>query len=353
MKKMTKKSRVINLPAMILTILLILVISSCNFPQPVLVPIETNADILVSPTPVNPDSDVLPEDSGEAPVEFTPAAMQSSAQPQDVTETPVSDTEEGNCGRTDTVTLMVLGIDKHAQADGIRLVRVNFQDATVKMTSIPRDFYVPIVGFEPYGIDYGRINATFGYGEYFFGNGTGAAAVASNLAYNFGVEVDDQFVLYYDEIGKYIDAIGGITVTTEREAQDFWYNFPPGTYEMDGETAVIFMRIRAFDTDIQRINRQTLVMKAILHKIRAGISPKMVYEILTTLINDKTTQTGLGLTDMYSFYCLSKAIDISDIQISPIPDDLFHPYTTETGAQVLIPHAEVVEFVQRSLGLIQ
>lgn len=353
MKKMTKKSPVINLPAMILAILLILVISGCNFPQPVLVPIETNADIEVSPTPVNPDSDVLPEDSGEAPVEFTPAAMQSSAQPQDVTETPVSDTEEGNCGRTDTVTLMVLGIDKHAQADGIRLVRVNFQDATVKMTSIPRDFYVPIVGFEPYGIDYGRINATFGYGEYFFGNGTGAAAVASNLAYNFGVEVDDQFVLYYDEIGKYIDAIGGITVTTEREAQDFWYNFPPGTYEMDGETAVIFMRIRAFDTDIQRINRQTLVMKAILHKIRAGISPKMVYETLTTLINDKTTQTGLGLTDLYSFYCLSKAIDISDIQISPIPDDLFHPYTTETGAQVLIPHAEVVEFVQRSLGLIQ
>jgi hypothetical protein len=39
--------------------------------------------------------------------------------------------------------------------------------------------------------------------------------------------------------------------------------------------------------------------------------------------------------------------------ISPIPDNLFHPYTTETGAQVLIPDAEVVEFVQRSLGLIQ
>jgi len=122
---------------------------------------------------------------------------------------------------------------------------------------------------------------------------------------------------------------------------------------MDGDTAVIFMRIRAFDTDIRRINRQTLVMKAILEKIRAGISPKMVYEILTAFLSDKTTQTNLGLTDMYSFYCLSKVIDISDILISPIPDDLFHPYTTETGAQVLIPHVEVVDFVQRSLGLIQ
>lgn len=104
---------------------------------------------------------------------------------------------------------------------------------------------------------------------------------------------------------------------------------------------------------VQRINRQTIILRAILDKIRAGISPKMVYEILTTLMKDKTTQTGLGLTDMYSFYCLSRIIKNSDFMISPIPDDLFHPYTTETGAQVLIPHAEVVEFVQRSLGLIQ
>lgn len=354
MKKPINQLPVTKLPAMILSLLLIVAISSCNLPKPLLVPVETESTVQVSPTPVNPDSDVLPEDSGDAPVEFTPAALQSNAQTPEVTETPVPVTaEKGNCGRTDTVTLMVLGIDKHAQADGIRLVRVNFQDATVHMTSIPRDFYVPIIGFEPYGIDYGRINATFGYGEYFFGNGTGAASVASNITYNFGVEIDDQFVLYYEEIGKYIDAIGGVTVVVEERAQDFWYNFPPGTYEMDGETAVVFMRIRAFDTDIQRIDRQTIILRAILAKIRAGISPKMVYEILTAFLKDKTTQTGLGLTDMYSFYCLSKVINNSDIVISPIPDNLFHPYTTENGAQVLIPHAEVVEFVQRSLGLIQ
>jgi len=340
--------------AIILAMVLTLLVSACNFPQTATTSTQINPTTLVSPTPVNPDSEIFPEEAGEAPVEFTPAALQATEQAPDTLETPSLVVEEGGyCGRTDTVTIMILGIDKHAQADGIRLARVDFQNATVHMTSIPRDFYVPIVGFEAYGIDYGRINATFGYGEFFFGNGTGAASVAQNIEYNFGVEVDDQFVLYYDEIGKYIDAIGGITVTTERKAQDYWYNFPPGTYEMDGDTAVIFMRIRAFDTDIRRINRQTLVMKAILEKIRAGISPKMVYEILTAFLSDKTTQTNLGLTDMYSFYCLSKVIDISDILISPIPDDLFHPYTTETGAQVLIPHVEVVDFVQRSLGLIQ
>ena len=332
-------------------LLLILAIGACNFPQPLIEPFKTSPVNQSSPTPVNPFGVELPEEAGDAPVQFTPAALQPTV---DALETPVPNLDEkGNCGRKDSVTLLVLGIDKHAQADGIRLIRVDFQNATVHMTSIPRDFYVPIVGFEQYGINYGRINATFGYGEYFFGNGAGAEAVANNITYNYGVEIDDQFVLYYDEIGKYIDAVGGVTVTTDKKAQDFWYNFPPGTYEMDGDTAVVFMRIRAFDTDIQRINRQTLVLKAILEKVRAGISPKMIYEILSALMKDKTTQTNLGLTDMYSFYCLSKIIKNSDILISPIPDNLFHPYTTETGAQVLIPHAEVVEFVQQSLGLIE
>jgi LCP family protein required for cell wall assembly len=353
MKKKIKNARRPGLLVSILSIDLILTVSACNFPQQVLVPLETEFGSQVSPTPVNPAADILPEDSGEAAVEFTPAALQATQEIPETTTPAAGTDEKGNCGKTDTMTLMVVGIDKHAQADGIRLIRVDFQNATVRMTSVPRDFYVPIVGFEPYDIDYGRINATFGYGEYFFGNGTGAASVASNLTYNFGVEVDDQFVLYYDEIGKYIDAIGGVTVVVEERAQDYWYNFPPGTYEMDGETAVVFMRIRAFDTDIQRIDRQTIILRAILDKIRAGISPKMVYEILTALMKDKTTQTNLGLTDMYSFYCLSRIITNQDIMISPIPDNLFHPYTTETGAQVLIPDAEVVEFVQRSLGLIQ
>jgi len=345
MRKNNKKPVII-----IVSLFLILTLAACNFPGPLVEPLDSSATNQSSPTPVNPFGVELPAEAGDAPVQVTPAALQPA---EEALATPAPNPDEkGHCGRKDSVTLLVLGIDKHAQADGIRLIRVDFQNATVHMTSIPRDFYVPIVGFEPFGINYGRINATFGYGEYFFGNGAGAEAVAKNITYNYGVEIDDQFVHYYDEIGKYIDAVGGVTVTTDKRAQDFWYNFPPGTYEMDGDTAVVFMRIRAFDTDIQRINRQTLVLRAILEKVRAGLSPKMIYEILSALMKDKTTQTDLGLTDMYSFYCLSRIVKNSDIHISPIPDTLFHPYTTETGAQVLIPHAEVVEFVQQSLGLI-
>lgn len=331
-----------------ITVLLLcmsLLLHACNFLVPQSPIDEKSDETLLTPSPVNPDLE-LPEDDGEVPIEFTPAALQV---PANIASTDIVAEGEGHCGRTDSVTIMLLGIDKKNQSDSIRLIRVNFNDATIRMTSIPRDFYMPTVGFEQFGINFGRINAAFGYGEYFFGAGNGAEATAENIAYNFGVEADEQFVLYYDEIAKYIDAIGGVTITLDQPARDFWYDFPAGTYDLDGENAVVIMRIRAFDDDIHRIDRQSLVMKAVLDKVRSGVSPKMVFDVITTLLADKTTQTGLGFRDMYDFYCLSK--ELADVQITPIPSDLFHPFTTETGAQVLIPHDGVVEFVQNALAL--
>ncbi len=339
---MDKRKRI---SIIVLLLCMSVLLHACNFLVPQSPTSEKSEETLLTPSPVNPDLE-LPEDDGEVPIEFTPAALQTTEKSG---ASEVVAVGEGHCGRTDSVTIMLLGIDKKNQSDSIRLIRVNFNDATIRMTSIPRDFYMPTVGFEQFGINFGRINAAFGYGEYFFGAGHGAEATAENIAYNFGIEPDEQFVLYYDEIAKYIDAIGGVTITLEEPAADFSHNFLAGTNDLDGENAVDFMRIRAFDDDIHRIDRQSLVMKAVLDKVRSGVSPKMVFDVISTLLADKTTQTGLGLRDMHDFYCLSK--ELADVQIVPIPSDLFHPFTTENGAQVLIPHDGVVEFVQNALAL--
>jgi len=338
---MNKRKRI---SIIVLLLCVSFLLNACNFLLPQSSTAEKSDETLLPPSPVNPDLE-LPEDDGEVPIEFTPAALQAAG---NIASTDAVE-GEGHCGRTDSVTIMLLGIDKHSQSDSIRLIRVNFNDATIRMTSIPRDFYMPTVGFEQFGINFGRINAAFGYGQHFFGAGHGAEATAKNIAYNFGIVPDEQFVLYYDEMAKYIDAIGGVTITLEEPARDFWYDFPAGTYDLDGENAVVIMRIRAFDDDIHRIDRQSLVMKAVLDKVRSGLSAKMVFDVITTLVSDKTTQTNLGLGDMYDFYCLSK--ELADVQIIPIPSDLFHPFTTENGAQVLIPHDGVVEFVQNALAL--
>ena len=67
------------------------------------------------------------------------------------------------------MSVLVLGVDKVSQADAIRLVRIDFIQKSVTMIAIPRDFYLPIVDMADHGIEIGRINATYGYGEYYNG----------------------------------------------------------------------------------------------------------------------------------------------------------------------------------------
>lgn len=295
----------------------------------------------------------LAEDAGEVPILITPVALESeiassttqSAPKISTTLTPQTEV----CGRTDAITLLILGIDEHAQADAIRLARIDFSKSEINLVAIPRDFFVSVVGFEGYGIQKGRINATFGYGEYFLGAGNGAESLAENLAYNFGVEIDHKFVLHLAEIAGYIDAVGGVEVTLEAPASDGSSYFPAGINQFDGERAVSFMRIRQYDSDFKRIDRQTMVLKALLDKVRSGLSPAKVLSLIVALFRDDSTQSDLTLRDLQSFYCLSQKIDKENIHVREIPPEMFHSYTTPGGGAVLVPHAEVPDYIRESL----
>ncbi len=305
------------------------------------VPSENSEGLTTLPTE-------LAEDAGDAPILLTPAALQSKSVSGATQDT--SSSQTSFCGRSDAITLLILGIDENAQADAIRLARIDFSKPEINLVAIPRDFFVSIVGFERYDIEKGRINATFGYGEYYLGAGNGAESLAENLTYNFGVEIDHKFVLHLDEIASYIDAVGGVEVTLDAPASDARNYFPAGVNEFDGERAVAFMRIRQFDSDFRRIDRQTIVLKALLEKVRSDLSPSKVLSLIFALLADNSTQSDLTLRDMQSFYCLSKEIDKQDIHVREIPSEMFHTYITPGGGWVLVPHAEVPDFIRKTLA---
>lgn len=296
----------------------------------------------------------LAEDAGDAPILFTPSALQSksvSGAVQVISTTAITPTPNASfCGRSDAITLLILGIDENAQADAIRLARIDFSKPEINLVAIPRDFFVSIVGFERYGIEKGRINATFGYGEYFLGTGNGAESLAENLAYNFGVEIDHKFVLHLDEIASYIDAVGGVEVTLDAPASDARNYFPAGVNQFDGERAVAFMRIREYDSDFRRVERQNMVLEALLDKVRNGLSPTKVLSLIVSVLKDGSTQSDLTLRDLQSLYCLSQQIGKEAIHVREIPAEMFHTHITPTGGWVLIPHAEVPNFIRESLN---
>jgi LCP family protein required for cell wall assembly len=244
------------------------------------------------------------------------------------------------------MAILVLGIDDNAQADAIRLVRVDFRQQKVAVLSIPRDFYVPIVDMAEHGITQGRINATYGYGEWFNGRGQGIISVANNIEHNFGVTFDHYLVLNFKDIAAYIDGVGGIELLLEQPVADGSRYFSSGLHFMDGETAVGFMRMRYYDTDFARIRRQSMVLRAFYKKAMGELSAVEQTQLAIRALLDRNIQTDFALRDLGPLICLAGLVDRDDVAFVEIPREMHTGFTTASGGNVQIPYAEVVPFIQ-------
>jgi LCP family protein required for cell wall assembly len=252
------------------------------------------------------------------------------------------------CGGPAQMIVLILGIDENEQADAIRLARVNFVDQKVTVLSIPRDFYVPIPGFSEHDILQNRINAAYGFGEYFKTEGGGVTAVARTIYANWGITPDHYLVFHFENFGKVIDKIGGVDITLEKAVFGVGGNpyFGEGKHHLTGETALSFIRIRETDTDIQRIDRQTLVLTETLMKLRDTRNAAQLVELGMEMVSDKSILTDINFKNMYSVACLGTTMDSESVVFSSIPAELYTPFTTDLGANVRIPGLEVASFMQ-------
>lgn len=80
-----------------------------------------------------------------------------------------------------------------------------------------------------------------------------------------------------------IDAIGGITVNNPYDyVQENWV-FPEGPLQLDGESAIMFCRMRSQDGDDGRVMRQHLVLQGILARLQEPSMLPRVPELITSL----------------------------------------------------------------------
>lgn len=254
--------------------------------------------------------------------------------------------DEDSCNGVDVMKLLVVGIDLNAQADAIRLVRLDGAAKKVRILSIPRDLWVPISDMAAQGIKEGRINATFGYGEFYNGRGEGIKSLELNLENNFGFTAERYLVLYFDQIAGYIDTIGGIDISLDRPVEDGSLYFAAGPHHFDGQTAIQFMRMRLHDSDFARVQRQSLVLGAFFAKVKDGLPAIQMLKLGNDLLSGGKHITNLSLGDVSNLICLSKKIETANVQFVEIPSDLYTHYRTTGGAAVLLPSVRLSEFVQ-------
>ena len=275
----------------------------------------------------------------------TPAAVvtepeQATAQPEPAGVSPV-------CGQTEPMVILALGIDEVEQADMIRVVRVDWVKRQVMVLSIPRDFWVPIPGLEEHNITQFRINAAYGYGEYFNGRGQGVVKFSETMYQNYGVAFDRYVVAHFDDFADLVDQIGGVDIYLEEPIGAY---ASAGHHHFDGKSALLFVRQRTADLDAYRIQRQSAILKGLYEKLS---KPEYIVKLPglgLKFIKDKSVITDLRLQDVYTFTCFIREINRDSLVFVDIPYDLYTPMVTNYGRHIKLPKPEAAAFIQEMIN---
>jgi LCP family protein required for cell wall assembly len=156
--------------------------------------------------------------------------------------------------------------DAGSRSDTIMLWRIG--GGTSRRLSIPRDTVAPIPG---HGTT--KINAAYAYG--------GPALAIKTVEQFTGVKINHLIIVNLAAFPKFIDAIGGIDITTGRICSDisggtknggFSLNLGPGTHHLDGRDALTLARTREnkcnpAESDLTRVRRQQQILNSIKGKL--------------------------------------------------------------------------------------
>jgi len=148
----------------------------------------------------------------------------------------------GDLGTVRTDTIMLMHLPLHGKPT---------------LVSIPRDSYVPVPG---YGYD--KINAAFSIG--------GPQLLVETVEQNTGLHVDRYAEIGMGGLAGVVDAAGGVEICVDEPIDDplAKINLQPGCQEMDGPTALGYVRTRATTQgDLDRVARQREFMTTLVTRV--------------------------------------------------------------------------------------
>lgn len=191
----------------------------------------------------------------------------------------------------DRVNVLLMGSDAGVGRVGVRtdtmiIVSVDPETGWTSMFSIPRNFIkLPIPADHPahplwadgaWGDPANLAWGVYAYGlanpQLFTGANTGGDAAKVILGNLVGLEIDFFAMVDLQGFVDIIDALGGVDITVTTRLTDTYQNpdgssgtldLEPGTYQMDGETALVFARSRSQSDDFTRMGRQRCVLEAL------------------------------------------------------------------------------------------
>lgn len=160
-----------------------------------------------------------------------------------------------------------------ANTDTIMIASVNTKDSSIKLTSILRDTYIDIEGYNP-----NKINAFYSLG--------GAKTLVNVIEDKCRIKIDGYAHINFEAFEKIVAYLGGIAIELGEEEAEYlnttnYISNPanrtvkPGWNDLNGNQALGYCRIRLVKTlggandDYGRTLRQRRVIKAIFNKYKS------------------------------------------------------------------------------------
>ncbi len=222
---------------------------------------------------------------------------------------------------TGTDTILVLGTDQRpSTGPGSKEPGSNYNDAgsrsdtimvwrlgggSSRRLSIPRDTAASIPG---HGV--GKINAAYAIG--------GPALAIKTVEQFTGLLINHLIVVNLAAFPKFIDAIGGVDVTTGRICSDisggvknggFSLYLQPGDHHLNGVQALTYARTREnkcnpADSDLTRVKHQQQILNAIKSKL---LSPSSLFRLpIAAWDAPKVLRTDMGGLTLLSLFAASE-----------------------------------------------
>ena len=209
------------------------------------------------------------------------------------------DDKKGMLVAKDKATVMIMGVDERAddvgRSDTLMIATLDPDKNQAALLSVPRDTRVKIKG---HGFD--KINAAYAYG--------GRKLTQETIESLLNTHIDHYIKINVHGFTKIIDALGGIDIDVEKRMyyEDPWdddgglyIDLQPGMQQMDGKTAITYVRYRDEEGDIGRIKRQQNFMKAVMDKL---VSPTIIPKLpaIVSAVSD-SVETDMSVSEILSF----------------------------------------------------
>lgn len=220
-----------------------------------------------------------------------------------------------------------------ARSDTAMVVHVDAGRTAATVVSIPRDTLVtrPSCPLPSGGTTREAYNTMFN-SAYAVGGPVCAVKTVESLT---GIRMDHYLEIDFSGFAKLVDALGGVTVTTDEDIddEDSHLTLAAGTHHLDGEQALALARTRhgiGDGSDLGRIGLQQNLVKALLDQISATsllTDPVKLYRAADAVTAGLTTDTGLdSLNELTSLGqslrgLTSDTVRTVTMPVAPAPSD--------------------------------